>query len=85
MHRPLKLLTATTPQRSIYSEAMDAPAVDGLAVNGSRLTDRHEDPARALRADRTFDHLARVRRLELHALVAALLAFRMILIRDRLL
>jgi len=59
--------------------------MEGLTVNASRRADRHEDPARALRADRTFDHLARVGWLELHALVAALLAFRVILIRDRLL
>jgi hypothetical protein len=49
------------------------------------LPDRHEDPARALRAYWTLDHLAGVWRLELRALFASFVAIRMILIGNRLL
>ena len=49
------------------------------------MPDRYEDAARALRADRTLNHLAGVRRLELRALFALLVAIRMILIGNRLL
>ena len=38
-----------------------------------------------MRADRALDHLAGVRRLELQTIVAALVAFGMVLIRDGLL
>ena len=72
-----------TRQPRIYS---------GLDCSGSwtnqdwlphRLPNRHEYPARALRADRAVDHFAGVWGLELHAFVAAFVAIRMILIRGR--
>ena len=64
------------PQCRIYS----VEVFDLLLLPG-----RHEDPARALRADWTFHHFAGVRRLELRALCALLIAVRMILISNRLL
>ena len=63
-------------QRRIYAiEAFDLLLLPG----------RHEDPARALRADWTFHHLAGVRRLELRALFAPLVVIRMVLVGDRIL
>jgi len=47
------------------------------------LAEQREDPAASLRADRTFNHLAGIWLFKLDALVAALVAVRMILIRDR--
>jgi hypothetical protein len=76
MHLPPKLLFDATPQCRIYS----VEVFDLLLLPG-----RHEDPARALRADWTFHHFAGVRRLELRALFAQLVAIRMVLVGDRLL
>ena len=70
-----RLLTATLPQSWIYPTKACA----------SRLPDRHENPARALWADWTLNHLASIRRLELHAFFTPLVAIRVILIGNRLL
>src|SRR6516164_6175832 len=48
----------------------------------SLCADRYEDAAGSLRTDRTFDHLAGIRRLKLDTFVAALVAVRVILVID---
>ena len=49
----------------------------------SLCADRYEDAAGSLRTDRTFDHVASIRRLKLDTFVAALAAVRVILVIDR--
>src|SRR5262245_31877841 len=70
-----RLLTATIPQSCVYP----------IRACASRLPDRHENPARALRADWTLNHLASIRRLELRAFFTPLVAIRVILIGNRFL
>jgi hypothetical protein len=65
------------------SHASDGSVFCSISKSGP--ANGYEEPARSLWTYGALDDLAGVRRLKLNALVAALIAIRMILVRDRLL
>jgi hypothetical protein len=68
-----RTLAANSPVSGLFRLGME---------QSSLCADRYEDAAGSLRTDRTFDHLAGIRRLKLDTFVAALVAVRVILVID---
>jgi hypothetical protein len=71
--RQIAALPTPTHRSSLAIDRCDSLAA-ALFLGASWLADRREDAAIALRINRAVHHLALVWRLELHALLAALVA-----------